>query len=220
MNPRRAALALLRSVETARTRHASLKATFSLDGQQCVVEMDGSRRRFEIDAANVTLIDGDKLFAYVRQDGQDLCAFDMSYAVGVRGCDAFDPRILGLSAELLPASLTVRDCLWYPWADKLELIANEELDGVRVAHVRAIRDDVKADYWIEEATARLYRTTMHDLDAEIQTEVASEFDAKDRRRLFRPACARSGLTEVGPIGIELSFPVSSSARQFPPSGSR
>ena len=137
-----------------------------------------------MDAANITLIDGDKVYSYVRQDGQDLCVFDMNYAVGVRGCDAFDPRIIGLSAELLPASLTVRDCLWYPWADKLVVVASEELDGVRVAHVRAIRDGVIADLWIEESTARLYRTTMHDDDAEIQTEIVSEFDEKDTTSPF------------------------------------
>ncbi len=188
----KAAFALLRSVETARTKHASLKATFTFDGQQCAVEMDGSRRRFEILAGNqttVTLVDGDKLYGYLRKEGEDLCVYDMPYAIGVRGDRAFDPRILGLS-DMMSANETVKACLWHESADKLKLVAAQEFNGGILSHVRAIRDDARADYWIEERAARVRRMTIGADDYGIQIEVASEFDAKDKTSPF-PSLVRT-----------------------------
>ena len=183
----KAALALLRSVEAARTKYASLKTSFTLDSEKWLVEMDGPRQRFEIladqgGAGPVTLVNGDKLYLYDPGQYRDgLRVYDTHYAASVGDSRTFDPRVFGLT-DFMHAGSTLRGCLWYNSADKLELVSKEKINGVEVARVRAIRNDAESDFWIEDRTARVYRRTTH--DDYMQIEVDSEFDAKDATSPF------------------------------------
>ncbi len=179
-------VALLRGVEVARTQSPSLKATLEIQyilpppatTIECVVELDGDKRRFEVFTGKVPgqviIRDGDEFHGFVRKKNEDVHIYDLQRALGVRGDVAFDPRVLGLD-DLVPCNVTVKDCLWYHKSKKLEVVGQESLHGIKTWRVRATRDDVTSDYWIEEPSFRVHRRTLTRHGTKI--EIESEFDS-------------------------------------------
>lgn len=184
-------LALLHAVEAARMRHDTLSARLTYEyvggGEnrriECMVDVDvdGSHRRFEHlrgedTPGEVVIIDGQELHGFRRKKHEDVCVYDMRYAVGVRGDVAFDPRILGLS-DVMAADATVKGCLWYEHVRDLELIGGEELNGVPLWRVRATAEDTVSDFWIEEPSFRVHRRTIEWSGGRV--EIDSYFDSVD-----------------------------------------
>ena len=169
----------------------------------------------------VNLFDGDKLYGYCPGDGLRVY-YDMNDAAGAPCNWTFDPRVFGLTDSMttdsmIPSSTsTVKGCLRYDSADKLELVAKEQLNGVEVAHVRAVRHDVESDFWIEERSARvhrMHRKIVQDDDI-IKIEIDSEFDAKDATSPFpslvrwrRDAHARPSMGRVVVSSFEFGKPI-------------
>ncbi|MDQ3332093.1 MAG: hypothetical protein M3552_15805, partial [Planctomycetota bacterium] len=179
------AMALLRGVESSRTRHDGLQATLTIEylapepsrSVDCVIELDMDRRRFEqfgkgADEVEIVIVDGDELHGFRRKKHEDVHIYDMERAVGVRGDLAFDPRILGLS-DLMAADTTVKDCLWYETSDRMEVLGNEQVDDVDVWRVRCFAGEATSDFWIEEPSFRVHRRTIEWPGGRI--EIASDF---------------------------------------------
>jgi len=179
-------VALLRGVELARTKSACLRATLEIyyvspppaTTVQCLVELDGNRRRFEVfpgkEPGQVIIRDGDEFHGFRRKQHEDVHIYDLLRATGVRGDLAFDPRVLGLN-DLMPCHVTVRDCLWHENQQKLELVGQESVQGIAVWRVRAARDEDTSDYWIEEPSFRVHRRTLK--AAGMQIVIESEFES-------------------------------------------
>jgi hypothetical protein len=180
------AMALLRGVEVVRTQHDSLRTTLEIryvspppaKTIECLVEMDGDRRRFEVFAGEVPgqviLRDGDEFHGFRRKKHEDVAVYDLRRATGVRGDVAFDPRILGLS-DFMPCHLTAKNCLWYDSHDRLEVAGQESLRGVSVWRVKVNRKNSIAEFWIEEPSFRVHRKTVE--TPYIRIEIDSEFDS-------------------------------------------
>jgi hypothetical protein len=185
--------ALLRGVEMARTESPSLKATLEIQYLlpppattiECLVELDGDKRRFEVFAgkvpSQVIIRDGDEFHGFVRKEHEDVQIYDLQRAYGVRGDVAFDPRVLGLD-DLMPCNVTVKDCLWYDNPQKLEVVGQESLHGIKVWRVRAVRNEDTANYWIEEPSFRVHRVTFKSPWTSIEIEF--EFDASSPQSPF------------------------------------
>ena len=179
------AVALLRGVESARTRYDSLRATLEVRGiapasaspVECLVEMTGARLRFEIIAGNipgqVVIRDDDVFRAFRRVKQADVNIYNLEEATS-RGEIAFDPRVLGLS-DLMSCNLTVKPCLWYDHHESLDVVGRETLHGAAVWRVRAKRGDDTAEFWIEEPSFRVYRKTVK--TPYNQVTIESEFDS-------------------------------------------
>ena len=185
-------VALLRSVEVARGQHESLKATIEIvevsppaETVECVVEMDGDRRRSEVFVSGasreIVVRHGDEFRGYRRKANEDLHLYDVDWATGVRGDLAFDPRTIGLS-DFLTCDLTVSDCLWRNDEASLEVSGRERMRDVDVWKVTATRGRVVSDYWIEEPSFRVHRRTI--TTPGLRVEVDSEFDPTDPRWPF------------------------------------
>lgn len=179
------AMALVRGVEASRTRHDSLKATLEIryllpapaKTINCLVEMDGAKRRFEVFAGEVPgqviIRDGDEFHGYRRVKHADVDVYDTERATGVRGDVAFDPRILGLS-DTMSCDLDIKTCLWYEKSDSIDVVGQETLNGVDVWRVRAKRGNSTAEFWIEEPSFRVHRKTVE--TPYMRIELDSEFD--------------------------------------------
>ncbi len=181
--------ALLRGVEAARTKDSSLTATLEISfivpppkhTIKCFVEMDGSKRRFEVIGGDVDLQviirDGEEFRGFRRKNHEDVQIYDLRRAVGTRGDLAFDPRVLGLNDHMF-CHVTVKDCLWYDKNEGLETVGAELLNGVSVWKVRATRRGSNAavfEYWVEEPSFRVHRKTEEWGSKRIVID--SEFDA-------------------------------------------
>jgi hypothetical protein len=177
-------VALLRGVEIARTKHYSMRVRLEIrylvqPGDKiikCLFEVDGDKRRIEKFPGEqvhgqVNLRDGEVLYRYVREKFADVQVYDKQGASGVL---AFDPRVLGL-ADLMPNTITIKDCLWYENPQQAEVIGVESMNGDKVWRVRAGRGDATSEFWIEEPSFRVHRRTIkfpgHDID------INSEFDS-------------------------------------------
>ena len=165
------AMALLQGVEASRTKCDSLRATLEIrhllpkpaTTVDCLVEMVGDRRRFEIFSGEVPgqviLRDGDVFHGFRRVKNGDVDIYDVGAATGERGDVAFDPRVLGLSG-LMPCDVNVKTCLGYEDNDGLQLIGQESLRGVNVWRIKVARYGNTAEFWIEEPSFRVHRHTV------------------------------------------------------------
>ncbi|NQT13663.1 MAG: hypothetical protein HQ582_13000 [Planctomycetes bacterium] len=189
-------VALLRGVEAARGEHDSVRVTLEIryilpepaKTVECLVEMDGARRRFEVfegEVPNQVIIrDDDEFHAYRRVEHEDVHVYDLREARG-RGVVAFDPRVLGFN-DNMSCSLTLKECLWYEDNESLHVTGQESLRGSSVWRVKAVRKKSEgeywSEYWIEEPSFRVHRRTVETQFHRI--EIDSEFDADDSRSPF------------------------------------
>lgn len=188
-------LALLRGVESVRKCSVPLKMTFRLqyispsppDTIECVVECDGQRRRFEqhptgIAPGDVIIMDGSEFHGFTRKEGEDVCVYDMRYAVGTRGDRSFDPRVLGLS-DSMTADTTIKGCMQYENIRDIKVIGKEEINGAMAWRVRTVVDypehkfSAEHNFWIEEPSFRLHRRTSKWTDTSV--DIVSQYDTND-----------------------------------------
>ena len=177
------------------TQHDTLKARIEIRYAvptptvtiECLIEMTGTKRRSEIFSKDVPgqviLRDGEECHSYRRKKLEDVHIYDLQESVSTRADVAFDPRILGLN-DLLPANMTVKNCLWPSGVDKLEVAGRESFHGVSVWRVRASRKDegTTFEYWIEEPSFRVHRFTVKANSTEI--DIDSTFDPSDLKSPF------------------------------------
>lgn len=176
--------ALLHGVEFARNQFSVFSAKLEIHFHKpppdkaldCLVDLDGTKRRFEIigdgsTVGEVIIRDDDEFHSYRRKRYADVCIYGLNEAAGERGDIAFDPRILGLD-DVMPCNLSVKECLPYN-SQELALVGQETMQGVRVWHVKAVRDETTFHFWIEEPSFRVYKKTMEWPGSRV--EINSEF---------------------------------------------
>lgn len=198
------ALALLRGAEAVRKPHLPFKARLIHKHispkpsvvVECLVECDGSRRRFEhfgdpkasdgrAIPGTVRVLNGDELYWYERSKTMD-AVIDSRARTPAQTC--FDPRLLGL-VDIMSASATVNQCLLVDRPGRAELVVagQERIGEARLWRVEAkIRGETAEqsfdkEFWIEEPSFRVHRMTrvMRTPEIEIRCDVRSEFDPQD-----------------------------------------
>lgn len=181
-------LALLKGVEAARMRCESLKAELTADfisprreSFKCLIEIDGNRRRFERFPkegfpGEVVIGIGNDIKSYNRGTYNDVCLYDMDYAVKTKGEFSFDPRVLGLS-DLLATDHTVQICLGYVNARHIEVVGKEKMHGADTWRVSVVAKYLTTEFWIEEPAFRVHRVLGNWPGGRF--EIESKFDGAD-----------------------------------------
>lgn len=218
--------ALLLGVENARLAYSRVLVRMEVfwntgrpDAQsyRCLVEQVGQHRRFGIDVLNgrpqIIIQNGDECFGYRRTANGAVRLYDLHY--GAKSGDlAYDPRLLGL-AEVLKCNLRVDQCLWYDDADSLTTQGTEELDGIPMWRVVAVRDDTTLTDWIEEPTFRIHRRVVKTPLS--VTTILSSYDGVDdgspfpshveaRYELNDGHALRTTITRVNEFALDASIP--------------
>lgn len=180
------AAALLQGAEQVRTRHDNVRVELQIDqsfsGQHrrvdCLVEANGTKRRSEVLPSQgnenvVIVVDGNEVRGFRRKPHEDLQIYDMKRAVGARSDLSFDPRVLGLTDQIV-ADTKPRSYIWYENVNSLELDGKETVRGVTTFRVKAKVGGVVSTYWIEEPGFRIHRRTIE--SGGDRTVIESMFD--------------------------------------------
>lgn len=186
-----AAMALLRGVESVRLIEGPVRieaiveqiAPSPVVDLHYVLEVEGDKMMStllevqqdgkSISDGEVTLLDGTEVYFLSRGKHSDVAVSDLDARESVRGGFLFDPAILGLT-DLLSVHSTVKSCLHYQTAEDVELVGQEELNGVDVWHVKLSLEDYIFEFWVEEPAFRVHRTVTAWPGTRIQIDLGYE----------------------------------------------
>jgi peroxiredoxin len=128
----------------------------------------GLLSRFE--SHHVTEYDGAALLNYWETDGKPESA-TIDDPVKGSAWYVFDPRCLGLSPTLMPAT-TIEDCLGHRNAESVQLVGSESVEKIATWHVRVLfKSHISSDFWIDVGPlSRVIKNTWNG------DEVISRFD--------------------------------------------